>query len=69
MYHAYTFQSLFIVRSIFPFLFNQSQWKTSVVNVNQMSHLFIEAQKYFSAIFSVLKRIKFTTLVRRSSTF
>ena len=35
----------YIVRSLFPFLFNWPQSKASVVN--QVSHLFFEAQKYF----------------------
>ena len=40
----YSFQRLFyIVRSMSAFLFNQSQPKASVVN--QMSHLYFEAQK------------------------
>ena len=34
---------------MFPFLFNQSQSKASVVN--QMSHRFFEAQKYFFCSF------------------
>ena len=40
----------YIVSSTFPFLFNWSQSKASVVN--QMSHLSFEAQKYFFAVFN-----------------
>ena len=55
-----------IVRSMFPFLFNGSQSKASVIN--QMSHLFFEAQKYFLALFNILKIVIFTTFFRRWST-
>ena len=37
----------YIVRSMFTFLFNPLQSKASFAN--QMSHLFLEAQKYFFA--------------------
>ena len=37
----------YIVRSMFPFLFNRSQSKVSVVN---MSRLFFQAQKFFFAL-------------------
>ena len=56
----------YIVRSMFPFLFNRSQSKASVVN--QMSHLFFEAQKYFFALFNFLKMVIYRTLFRRWST-
>ena len=45
----------YIVRLTSPFLFNWSQSKASVIN--QMSQLFFEAQKYFFALF---KMVKFT---------
>ena len=48
----------YIPRSMFPFLFNRSQSKVSVVN--QMSHLFLEAQKYFFAFFNFMKMVIFT---------
>ena len=50
----------YIVRSMFPFPFNWSQSKASVVN--QMNHLFFKAQKYFFALFNFLKMAIFTTL-------
>ena len=68
----YTFQRLFLhlftfififTRSIFPFLFDRSQSKASVVN--QISHLFFEAQKYFYALFNFLKMVIYRTLIRR----
>ena len=40
----------YIVRSMFPFLFNWSQSKASVVT--QMTHLFFESQKYCFALFN-----------------
>ena len=49
----------YIVRSMFPFLFNWSQSRASVVN--QMSHPFFEAQEYFFAFFNFLKMVIFTT--------
>ena len=49
----------YIVCSMFPFLFNRSQSKASV---NQMSHLFFEAQKYFFAFFNFLKMVIDRTL-------
>ena len=52
----------YIVRSMFPFLFNRSQPKASVVN--QVSHVFFEAQKYFFTLFNFLKMVIFTTLFR-----
>ena len=48
---------------MFPFLFDQSQSKASVVN--KMGHLFFEAQKYFLTLFDFLKMAIFTTLFRR----
>ena len=57
----------YIVRSIFPFLFNWPQSKTGVVN--QMSHLFFEVQKsFFFNLFNFLKIVIFTTFFRRWST-
>ena len=56
----------YTVRSIFPFLFNRSQSKASIVN--QMSHLFFETQKYFFALFNFLKMFLDKTLFRRWST-
>ena len=56
----------YIVSSRFPFLFNRSQSKASVVN--QISHLFFEVQKYFFALFNFLIMVIFTTLFRRWST-
>ena len=53
----------YIVYSMFTFLFNQSQSEASVVN--QMNHLFFEAQNYFFDLFNFLKMVIFTTLVRR----
>ena len=50
----------YIVLSMFPFLFNRSQSKVSVVN--QMSHLFSEAQKYLFAIFNYFKMVIYRTL-------
>ena len=50
----------YIVRSIFPFLFNRSQSTASIIN--QLSHLFFETQKYFFALF------KFLMLFQRWST-
>ena len=47
------------VRSMFPFLFNRSQLKVEVVN--QMSHPFFEAQKYFFALSNFLKLVIFAT--------
>ena len=56
----------YIVRSMFPFLFNWSQPKASVVD--KMSRLFFfEARKYFFALFNFLKILIFTTLLRRWS--
>ena len=52
----------YIVRFISPFLFNWSQSKASVIN--QMSQLFFEAQKYFFALF---KMVKFTLFWRWST--
>ena len=52
-----------IVSSMFLFPFNQSQSKASVVN--QMSHLFFQAQKYLFALFNFLKMIIYRTLFRR----
>ena len=51
----------YIVYSIFPFLFNRSQPKASVVN--EMSHLFFEVQK-----FNFLKMVIFATFFWRWST-
>ena len=56
----------YIVRSMFPFLFNRSQSKASVVN--QMSHLIVEAQKYFFAPSNFLKMVIYRTLFWRSPT-
>ena len=56
-----------IACSMFVFLFNWSQSKASVVN--QMSRLFVEAQKYLFAVFNFLKIAILTMLFRRSSTF
>ena len=56
----------YIVRSMFPFLFDRSQLKASVFN--QMSHLFFEAQKCFFALFNFLKMVIYRTLFRRWST-
>ena len=53
----------YIVLSMFPFLFNRSQSKASVVN--QMSHRFLEVQKYLFALFNFLKMIVYRTLFRR----
>ena len=58
--------NVYIVLSIFPFLFNWSKSKASVVN--QISHLFFEVQKYFFALFNFLIMVIFTTLFRRWST-
>ena len=55
----------YIVRSMFRFLFNWSQSKASVVN--QISHVFFEAQKYFFALFNFLKMVTFRTLFWRWS--
>ena len=52
----------YIVRFISPFLFNWSQSKASVIN--QMNQLFFEAQKYFFALF---KMVKFTLFWRWST--
>ena len=52
----------YIVRFTSPFLFNWSQSKASVIN--QMSQLFFEAQKYFFALF---KMVKFTLFWRWST--
>ena len=57
----------YIARSMFAFLFNWSQSKASVVN--QMSSLFVEAQKYLFAVFNFLKIAILTMPFRRSSTF
>ena len=54
----------YIVRSMFAFPFNWPQSKASVVN--QISHLFFEAQKYFFALFSFLKMVIFTSFRRWS---
>ena len=43
----------YIVRSMFPFLFNRSRSTASIVN--QASHLFFEAQKDFFGVFSFWK--------------
>ena len=56
----------YIVHCMFPFLFNRSQLKASVVN--QMSHLFFEAQKYFFALFNFLKMAIYRTFFRCWST-
>ena len=53
----------YIVRSMFPFLFNRSQSKASVVN--QMSYYYFEARECFFALFNFLKIAIFTTLFRR----
>ena len=53
----------YIVRSMFPFLFNWSQSKASVVN--QMSHLFLKLKRYLFALFNFLKMVIFTTLLWR----
>ena len=50
-------------RSIFPFLFNGSQSKASLVT--QIRLLFFEAQKYFFALFNVLKMVTYRTLFPR----
>ena len=55
----------YIVRSIFPFLFNWSQSKVNTVN--QMSLLFFEAQKYLFSLFNFLKMVTFTTFFRHWS--
>ena len=49
----------YIVYCMFPFLFNRSQLKASVVN--QMSPLFFEAQKNFCALFNFLKMVIYRT--------
>ena len=54
-----------IVLSLFPFLFNRSQPKASIVN--QMSHLFFEVQKYLFALFNFLKMVICRTSFRRWS--
>ena len=54
----------YIVRSMFAFPFNWPQSKASVVN--QISHLFFEAQKYFFALFSFLKMVIFASFRRWS---
>ena len=56
----------YIVRSMFPFLFNWSQLKASVVN--QMGHPFFEAEYYSFALFKFLKVIILTTFFQRWST-
>ena len=48
---------------IFPFIFNWSQSKASVVN--QMSHLFLKLKRYLFALFNFLKMVIFTTLLWR----
>ena len=53
----------YIVRSIFPFLFNRSQSTASIIN--QLSHPFFEAQKYFFALFTFLKKVIFRMLFQR----
>ena len=53
----------YIVRSMFPFLFNRSQSTASIIN--QLSHLFFEAQKYFFALFKFLKGVTFRMLFQR----
>ena len=62
MYHALYFPTF--IFTLFPFLFNWSLSKAGVVN--QMSHLFFEAQKYFFALFNFLKMVIFTTFVSTS---
>ena len=57
---------VYIVRSMFLFLFNWSQSKASVTN--QMSHLLFEVQKYFFILLNFLKIVIFTRLLRRWST-
>ena len=47
----------YIVRSIFPFLFNQSQSKASVIN--QMSHLFLRLKNSF-LLFSTFWKWSYT---------
>ena len=56
----------YIIRSMFLFPFNRSQSKASVVN--QMSHLFFQAQKYFFGLSNFLKMVIYRTLFRRWST-
>ena len=43
----------YTARSMFPFIFNWSQSKASVIK--QMSHLFFEAQKYFFCSFQLFE--------------
>ena len=57
---------VYIVHSMFLFLFNWSQSKVSVAN--QMSDLLFEVQKYFFTLFNFLKIVIFTTLFWRWST-
>ena len=56
----------YIAHSMFPFLFNWSQWKASVVD--QMSRLFLQAQKYFFCSFQLFENHHTHNVFRRWST-